>query len=271
MTTPFRIQRASGEQSSHKESEFGGGDVAHLPRPSPEPVLPSLSHELPFELVERILWFLIEIPGMATIVARVGRFSYRRAVRKIYNAITITCDTRHEILASALKGNRCLRPLVKSIVIDIGRESRNCERRTMNVKTILKAVASNLEDLHIIRNYDTNYRLGYIAPNLRSLILFGTKRRPSTRTSWTKLTHVIADRPNQIRSFSAQRFPLLTHIATVPWSIHGATWVFDYRPSIAWLSKRESASLRFSSLSLSPGRRRVPSLIWLLSCQITSN
>ncbi|KDQ54302.1 hypothetical protein JAAARDRAFT_80319 [Jaapia argillacea MUCL 33604] len=246
MITPFTgTQNASREKSSHRERTGMGYEVAHPTSSPPEPVLLPFPLELPFELVERILWFLIEIPGMATIVARVGRFCYHRAVTKIYNKINITCDTRHEILASALKGNRCLRPLVKSIVIDIGRENRNSESRTMNVKTVLKTVASNLEHLHIIRDYDNNFRLEYDTPNLRSVILLGTNESPPTRNSWNKLTHIIAGRPNQMALFTGQQFPSLTHIATVAWLPDLEVWEYNYKPSITRLLTQEAASLRF--------------------------
>ncbi|KDQ54305.1 hypothetical protein JAAARDRAFT_209424 [Jaapia argillacea MUCL 33604] len=243
MITPSRIQHALGQQSSQRESEGGGNEDAHLPSPPTEPVLFPFFPELPFELVERILWFLIEIPGMAAIVARVGRFSYRRAVMKIYTVITIYGNTRHEVLASALTGNERLALLVKSIVFEIYTRSRDFRsRRTESIDAVLKAVAPSLENLHIVHHFGDILHLEYEGLNLRSLLLYKGLQLPSTLTSWTKLTHVITGNPTQVLPFTSQQFPSLTHMATLLLDLN--IWEESKR-AFTWLLQRNSASLRF--------------------------
>ncbi|KDQ51148.1 hypothetical protein JAAARDRAFT_62728 [Jaapia argillacea MUCL 33604] len=205
------------------------------------------------ELVERILCFAMETRGMTVILARVARFMYERAVKCLYPTIRITWFMRHKSLALAVKRNKRLAGLVKSIIVDMGGDGSSPREGSKSLVTILRAVAPNLRDLHILRNDDNYVDYGYSFIKIHSLLLDGHHTPPSYNLINSNLAHLIADGPHEFSHFSAKLCPSLAHVATFVMMPYPILWEEDTKPQLIAFINQPGSPLCYLVLILAHG------------------
>ncbi|KDQ56625.1 hypothetical protein JAAARDRAFT_207729 [Jaapia argillacea MUCL 33604] len=219
-------RRIRGERKRRK-----AGQVVPTPEISPFP-------ELPIEVVEQILYFAIEVPGMAVVVARVGRFIHHQAMQRLYSIVRVAGEPSHAGLASTLKRNPDLASLIKSIVVDTFGVRISGLGWDEDIAVILRATAPTLEDLHIIHDTDIHSDYDYQSVNPRSFLLDGRSRLPCYSLRWSNLTHVITNDPTQLWLFDVNQFPSLTHLATRVLLADLYVWHIIYKPALRQFSNQ---------------------------------